>query len=378
MGRKQTLFALIMIFCFATFLIPSSPSTRWNNSEVFASASSNWGQFHGDYTHNGYYSAPGPQYPVQIWNYTLSGTTSDGLIAIGNDLIASSPSGNTLQAFSETSGSYLYSFQGQGNNWKATYPASDGNLLYSVGSTNSGQGGTTSANIIADNLSNGNNIASAPMPTGQSQSPFYGEDMIANYQGYVYGIGFDTPNITAVLPATSSTAWQISLGGNIDTIPTIGNGVLVVGYSNINQITAVNATTGLDLWNFTTDAAIDASPAYDNGSFFFGTTGSTFYSVNETGALQWSTPMGTAIETTPSIAYGLVYFGTDNGYLFALNEATGTWVWRTTIGGQITSPPVVASNNLIYQVSPSGNLYAMNAAAGNIQWTYALDASVLS
>ena len=61
---------------------------------------------------------------------------------------------------------------------------------------------------------------------------------LACYQGDVYAIASGSRNITAFLLASGGVDWTQTLFGQIDTIPTIGNNVLVVGYSDIDQVTA--------------------------------------------------------------------------------------------------------------------------------------------
>ena len=69
---------------------------------VYAQASSNWGQFHGDASHNGFSNSAGPTNPVEIWNYS-TGNANVGLIVAGGDLLTCVP-GDHIYELSEQTG----------------------------------------------------------------------------------------------------------------------------------------------------------------------------------------------------------------------------------------------------------------------------------
>jgi outer membrane protein assembly factor BamB len=134
----------------------------------------------------------------------------------------------------------------------------------------------------------------------------------------------------------------------------------------------------MTLWNFTTDANVDSSPAYDNGSFFFGTTGGSFYRINQDGQEVWKTNTEGRIETTPAIAFGSVFFGASDGTLHALDAQTGNELWQFPTGSGVLSPPAIASNGILYQATTSGSIYALNVTNGAELWSYQLEASVVA
>jgi outer membrane protein assembly factor BamB len=351
---------------------------------VFAVTGSNWGQFHGDSAHNGYSSSNGPVHPEEIWTYSGIGGAENGIIAANGILIVSCPSSGNLLALSEVNGSVLTYFQSGADDWytygkwKSKYPASGGGLIFSAFRWSDRSGVEFGNELIIDGnyLSKGNNVWSVKIPGQPINSPYYGQCLISYYNGYVYGITFNSGNITAIQSSSGTTVWQMNLDGKIDTIPTIGNGILVIGYSNQNQITAISTATNTTLWNFITNGVVAASPAYDNGRFFFGTLGGSFYCVSENGQLVWKNPIGSAIETTPAIAYGMVFFGADDGTLYALNSTNGNLVWQHNAGSELISPPAAASNGILYQATTSGVLYAFNATNGAELWTFPIGAGV--
>jgi|GEM_PF-1428084 len=365
---------------------------------VFAASNSDWGQFHGDSAHNGYSSSSGPLNPKEIWNYSLGGT-NNGLTASDGMLVASSVSSGQLLAISESNGSSLRNFDFVTPGWYSpkyvvsTYPASGtGQVFFSTVGSDWYQWSDVTEDgspfIDGNYLSNGQNVWTCGIPSGPtsfyrqwgtlygSMNPYYGASLMAYYQGDVYAIPFGSGNVTAIQSSSGTIDWQLNLPGQIDTIPTLGNNVLVVGYSDQNQVTGMSARTNMTLWNFATDGSVDASPAYDGGNFFFGTTGGNFYCIAQNGTKAWSTPIGARIETTPATAFGLVFFGTSNGTLYALDANNGNDTWQFSTEGELLSPPVTSSNGILYQATTSGLLYALNATNGAELWTYPLEAGV--
>jgi outer membrane protein assembly factor BamB len=388
------------VFLFALFsiLLVNNFFKTHLDSEVFADLPSNWGQFHGDSAHSGYSSFSGPINPKIIWTYALGGTNI-GLVAYNDMLIVSCVSKGQLLALSEENGSSLINFKFVTPGWYSpqyvvsTYLAIGvGLIFFSVVGSDwyqwSGVTGIGPPFIDGNYLSNGQNVWACEIPRGSNEyyrqngewhgsiNPYYGLTLIAYYQGDVYAIPFDGGNITAIQSSSGIIDWQLNLSSKIDTIPTIGSDVLVIGYSNENQVTGISAKTGILLWNFTTDGPVCASPAYYNGYFFFGTKSGNFYCIDKDGYEKWRMSIGARIETTPAIAFGKVFFGGYNGTLYAVDVDTGEEVWKTPVEGGLLSPPVVASNGVLYEATTSGMLYALNVTDGRELWTYTLDAGV--
>lgn len=367
-------------------------------NKVSASLVSEWGQFHGDSAHSGYSSSSGPTNPKIVWTYALGGTNI-GLVAYNDMLIVSCVSKGQLLALSQANGSSLINFKFVTPGWYSpqyavsTYPAIGvGLIFFSVVGSDwyqwSGVTGIGPPFIDGNYLSNGQNVWACEIPRGPNEyyrqngewhgliNPYYGLTLIAYYQGDVYAIPFDGENITAIQSSSGIMDWQLNLSCKIDTIPTIGSDVLVIGYSNENQVTGISAKTGILLWNFTTDGPVCTSPAYYNGDFFFGTKSGNFYCIDKNGQEKWRISIGTGIETTSAIAFGKVFFGAYNGTLYAVDVETGEEVWKIPVEGGLLSSPVVASNGVLYEATTSGMLYALNATDGMELWNYTLDAGV--
>ena len=350
-----------------------------------------WSQFHGNASHAGFSRYPGPVKPAVAWTYDLGGSR-DGVIAVNGIVIVSEPDSSNLTGLSESNGSLLYQYSTKPPNYcpdgatvtESSYPAVSGGLLF----TEIDQGSYTycgfglspdqwSPALGADYLNNQPGYY-VPIQPASAESPSYGWGLISSSQGYVFFAGFGSTNLTAFLASTGTLVWtsEVYPNGQISTIPTVGGGVIVFGYTNYNQVWGLSETTGEPLWNFNTTSPVVGTPAYSNGVFYFGTTDGTFYAITSTGNLLWKENFGSAIESTPAIAGGRVFFGSDDGYLRALNATNGNEIWDANLGGQVTSSPVVSSNDIVYAGSTNGMFFGINATSGSIIWQTNLGAAI--
>ena len=90
----------------------------------------------------------------------------------------------------------------------------------------------------------------------------------------------------------------------------------------------------------------------------------------------WSTDVGGAVDTQASYAGGLVLVGTEQGDEIALDAATGSIVWRRSLGKQHTtchdtpggdygvSAPAVIDGTRAYVAGGDGKLHALDVATG--------------
>ncbi len=387
MQTSQTILVLVLTLLlaslFLTYRIPSGFTTTASPTATHPLSNplptTDWTQFHGNYTHNGYSDYPGPLKSGINWTYNLGGA-DDGLIADSgrHALIASSFTGRTF-AISEQTGSQLFefgtcsffSFNCEGG---TTYPPEGGGLLFTSGWVYNG-----GSEIFADYLSSGGIAWGNTNVVGYvGQSPYYGWWLLTYYQGYVLDAPFGSTVLDGFLSSSGALQWRDNLVWAVDTIPTAGNGVAVVGFSNHNMIAALSPLTGSALWNFTTDAHVDASPAFASGNFYIGTLGGTVYKVSSSGTKTWSSSIGAAIESTPTAANGLVYFGADDGYIYALHASDGSVAWKYLAGGTLISSPALSGNGILYEGDSNDYIYAIASNNGSLVWSRNLGSSIIS
>lgn len=96
------------------------------------------------------------------------------------------------------------------------------------------------------------------------------------------------------------------------------------------------------------------------------------------GAIDWvSDWIGQQSHSSPALAEGRVFLGTNQGVALALDLNTGKELWRTTLGGKIRYPAVVA-DGVVYITGTSKRLYALDPRNGAIQWSIELGTSLAS
>jgi outer membrane protein assembly factor BamB len=383
MGRSGLDFGNTLISATASsgFEVPDAQSSSDGLSNYPISASqayaanvnTDWSQFHGNYTHNGFSSSVGPTNGSVVWQNKVGGAIV-GLVAVNHYLIASSTDTNSLLIISEAKNSSVTNVPG--SNHMNPYPVTDGSAIYVCGFPNN----IGSSYVFAYYLSNGKLEwqASPSIPNPGQYNPPYGDYLETYYQGNIFEATFGQSVLYDFLSSSGVLVWSHTLNGSADTIPTIGSGVMTIGFSNSDHLSALSITKGVPLWNFPTDGRVDASPAFSSGSFYFGSLGGTLYKLSSSGSLVWSSRIGAAIESTPTVVGGVVYFGADNGNIYALNDSDGSVVWKYSAGGALISSPAVAGNGMLFEGDTNNFLYAVNTSTGSLGWKLNLGASITS
>ncbi|MDP7976916.1 MAG: PQQ-binding-like beta-propeller repeat protein, partial [TACK group archaeon] len=215
------------------------------------------------------------------------------------------------------------------------------------------------------------------MPYSTAESPYYGWNMISYYNGFIYFVNYNSNIIEKVLATTGSINANLTLNGQIDTVPTIGGNVMLVGFSNLNSVSAISLSSDSALWSLSVDSPIGATASYAGGNFYFGTLGGYMYSVSSSGRVNWKTYLGSSVQTTPVVTGDSVYVATIDGKIYCLTASGDvSWVYRTN--SQITTSPLVSSDGVVYDASEDGYIYALNSSTGSLIWQYQAKAPVIS
>jgi outer membrane protein assembly factor BamB len=211
--------------------------------------------------------------------------------------------------------------------------------------------GSENGNLYAMNAVNGHIKWSYAMGAEVNSSP-----AVANRVVYEGAGG----TLYALRAATGTLLWSYPTSGGS---PTVVNGVVYVGSSNVS---AFDAATGTLLW---TTPYGKSSPAVGDGIVYVGSgNGSIYAFAAATGALLWTYATGGAVRTTPAVANGVVYVGSSDDHFYALDGSTGSVLWSQAIqvNGSDSSPAV--ANGVVYVGSEDGNLYALDAFTGSTVW----------
>ncbi|MDG6224259.1 MAG: PQQ-binding-like beta-propeller repeat protein [Candidatus Thermoplasmatota archaeon] len=215
-----------------------------------------------------------------------------------------------------------------------------------------------------------------------------------DHSGVVY-FGSDDGKLYALFP-NGSQAWNLSTGGKISSKPAIdyngivyvssdngrlhsveingtlrftinitgpgtpainGNGQIVVGSSN-GRVYELD-DSGKIIWNYTSIGADFSSPSIDFDGYLIVSDQKGYVLSIFNGSLNWRKSMGGNVSTPPVINNGSkVYFGMENGRVVSLNP-NGTHDWNLSLDDRITSGPVIDSDGRIYAATENGTLYCI-------------------
>jgi len=149
-------------------------------------------------------------------------------------------------------------------------------------------------------------------------------------------------------------------------------------YFGTNQATflCINAQSGDKIWEFKTKAPIQSSPAIIEQHVIFGDDQGWLYALDATSGLKlWDKELQGSIFSHPVIDDSLVFIGTLDGYLYALEYYNGKRKWRQKFSGAFYGSPSVY-NDVIYIGNNNHNVTALRETSGEILWTFATDGIV--
>lgn len=235
---------------------------------------------------------------------------------------------------------------------------------------NSEQYGGDWAMYRHDMVRSGSNDIGATDPEGKLKWTFQAGAEIDSSPTVVDGVvyfGSRDHNLYAIDAVTGEERWVFQTGSWVESSPVVVNGVVYFG-SNDGNLYAVNAVTGLKIWEFKISRAITASPAVADGMVFFGGTDYTVYGLDATtGEKIWQFETRGYIYSSPVIAKGILYVGSADGYCYALNANNGRFRLRYKAGEVLSSPAF--SNGIVYFCS-RGDLFAIDGKARNWPWEH--------
>ncbi len=245
------------------------------------------------------------------------------------------------------------------------FPATGGGLMF-FGTYAQGAFFPEGPWLVADKVLTGENVWATNAGSAPAESPEDGYNLLTFNDGLLYSVLYKTDTVNTYVASSNTPVWSQTLNGSIDTIPTIGSGVMLLGYSDRQQVTALSTISGDPCWNFTTDSYVISTPAYSNGNFYFTTLNGTLYCNSVTdGTNLWQTNLESPIELTPAVGLGTVIVGAASGLLYALDSTSGQKLWTFDSQGQTLTTPVLSANGIVYVGTSDGAIVALNVTDGN-------------
>ena len=188
--------------------------------------------------------------------------------------------------------------------------------------------------------------------------------------GSVTGLLLGASIIAFAVAASANVLWVTFLGP-VHSSPLVVDGVVYTGANRTavlgsdNNVYALNAATGQILWGTDIGGDVDSTPTLADGVLYIGSGDNGLYALNaDSGNVLWVTFLG-PVHSSPLVIDGVLYtganrtavFGTSNN-VYALDTATGAALWWIDIGGDVDSSPTLA-DGVLYISSGADGLYAV-------------------
>ena len=224
---------------------------------------------------------------------------------------------------------------------------------------------------------------------------FYVSSPVVVDQTIVIGAG--DGNVYALDLTTGKERWRVKTGGKVRATPSVKDGIVVVGGWD-GRVYAIELATGKMRWVHHTVGdtldlkregydrrAIQSTAAIADGNVFFGSRDDGFYAVDfATGERKWRSSHRTSwVVGSPAVREGRAYVGSSDGhFIHAVEVESGRELWRTPVGSNVLSSPVLTGDLLVVGTGNTnagrGELLALEAATGVVRWRLPLGDAVWS
>ena len=213
------------------------------------------------------------------------------------------------------------------------------------------QNGPPTDSLQALNLTSGHDLWTLDLASGFFNSYYPTTD------GHMVYMLMDNGTVFAYSAASGTLVWR-------QTIPLVPVTTVTTSTGSNHSVTLVENPNAADDF-------VEAPPL-SGGKLFVTTTFGMMYALNATtGSVVWSTDLGTNITDargSSAMGYGKIFEGTAAG-LLAVNATDGSIVWNVPLNSTDTGTPTVV-DGYVFVADFSGTLYQFNASNGALLWSY--------
>jgi outer membrane protein assembly factor BamB len=285
-----------------------------------------------------------------LWTETTGAGPAPPISADGNTVYLGENDG-PLTAFNASTGANSQI----GSTMYLATTAICGNVAYvnsePVAPGGESQAGAPTDSLQAVNLTSGQDIWTVNLASGFFNSYYPTTD------GRMVYMLMDNGTVFAYSAASGVLVWR-------HTIPLVSVTTVSTSTASNGQVTVIENPNAADDF-------VEAPPL-SGGTLFLTTTFGMMYALNATtGSVVWSTDLGTNVTDArgcSAVAYGKVFEGTAAG-LLAVNATNGSVVWKAPLNSTHTDTPAVV-DGYVFIADSSGTLYQFNASNGALLWSY--------
>ena len=178
-------------------------------------------------------------------------------------------------------------------------------------------------------------------------------------------------HLHAIDAVTFDTTWpSIDLGGAAPGSPLVGpNGNIYIG-SFASEVIKVDPATGAEQLLVDTQGWVWGGPVTDGQNIYIGDLEGNLFAIDaDNGNQIWSIQPNGPVVGSPLITDGLIVFATESGFVYAV-DSDGKIVWQRDVGGQIYTPPVAGTEQILIAPMQADFALAMLDLNGNQVWNF--------
>ncbi len=177
-------------------------------------------------------------------------------------------------------------------------------------------------------------------------------------------VGSDNGTVTAINAQTGSIIWSDNLGSEAAAPAVDPTAGLVIVSNNQGRVSALHVADGTTAWQMSVPGQVTAGVVIGQGNVYVGSLNGTLYAFNEqTGASEWAYAAGGPISAPIADVQGQLIVGAGNGVIHYLVPATGKAVYAITVGQPVVG--VAGTTNFVASLGAGGDILGSKPAADN-------------
>jgi outer membrane protein assembly factor BamB len=320
--------------------------------DLAAAPAGDWPVFRGDALANGVAESPLPETLEVLWKFNSKEHGFEATVAIADGLVFAGSLDGELYVLSLADGKLKWKYHTE---LGFTAPASvkDGRVFV----------GDADGKFYCFEAATGKPLwgfeATAEINSGAS---FYQDKVL---------FGSQDATLYCLVAATGEKAWTYTIGDQIRCSPTVVEGRAFLAGCDA-KLHIVDLDKGEASGTVEIDAPTGSTPAAGGDRVYFGTEGSSFFSINwKEAKVAWvmRSPRNMPFRSSAALVPEAVIFGGRDKMVYALDPGDGHELWSFATKSRVDSSPVIVGNR-VFVGSSDGRLYGLDRKTGHKVWEY--------
>ena len=180
-------------------------------------------------------------------------------------------------------------------------------------------------------------------------------------------------------------AWQLRTKDAIWSSPVVYNDYLIFG-NDAGEVMMVKLEDQSLVWTFNCNGKVRSKALVDESNIFLSSDDGYLYNIDfATGSLIWKTAIGNDVTprsdpsaegssydylcSSPTMEDGIIFVGSKDSCLYAVDSERGEILWKYKTGDMIRSTPLV-KDGIVYVGSWDHYMYAIDAKTSDLIWKF--------